>query len=75
MPAGLMVRNRLENKFITEAAFLRLNRAGLAKSGLAAAEVTASGSTPQRSATRRASSSRWTSKPGVPLRSSSRQKK
>ncbi len=41
MPAGLMVRNRLENKFITEAAFLRLNREGLAKSGLAAAEVTA----------------------------------
>ncbi len=28
MPAGLMVRNRLENKFITEAAFLRLSRDG-----------------------------------------------
>jgi M6 family metalloprotease-like protein len=41
MPAGLMVRNRLENKFVTEDAFLRLNRNGLAKSGLAVAEVTA----------------------------------
>jgi M6 family metalloprotease-like protein len=41
MPAGLMVRNRLENKFITEAAFLRLSREGLARSGLAVAEVTA----------------------------------
>ncbi|MCX6560685.1 MAG: peptidase M6 [Candidatus Aminicenantes bacterium] len=41
MPAGLMVRNRLENKFITEDAFLRLSREGLAKSGLAVAEVTA----------------------------------
>jgi len=41
MPAGLMVRNRLENGFITEDQFLRLSREGLALSGLAAAEVTA----------------------------------
>jgi M6 family metalloprotease-like protein len=41
MPAGLMVRNRLENKFISESQILRLNRDGLAKSGLAVAEVTA----------------------------------
>ena len=41
MPAGLMVRNRLENKFITESQLLRLSREGLAKSGLAVAEVTA----------------------------------
>lgn len=41
MPAGLMVRNRLEDKFITETQLLRLNRDGLAKSGLAVAEVTA----------------------------------
>jgi len=41
MPAGLMVRNRLENKFITESQFVRLNRSGLAKTGLAVAEVTA----------------------------------
>ncbi len=41
MPAGLMVRNRLENKFIGPEAFLRLSREGLAKSGLAVAEVTA----------------------------------
>jgi M6 family metalloprotease-like protein len=41
MPAGLMVRNRLENKFIGEEAFLRMSREGLAVSGLAVAEVTA----------------------------------
>ncbi len=41
MPAGLMVKNRLENGFISESQLLRLNRDGLAKSGLAAAEVTA----------------------------------
>lgn len=41
MPAGLMVRNRLENGFITESQLLRLNRDGLAQSGLAVAEVTA----------------------------------
>jgi len=41
MPAGLMVRNRLENKFIGQDAFLRLSREGLAASGLAVAEVTA----------------------------------
>jgi len=41
MPAGLMVRNRLENGFITESQLLRLNRDGLARSGLAVAKVTA----------------------------------
>ena len=41
MPAGLMVRNRLENGFITESQLLRLSREGLAQSGLAVAEVTA----------------------------------
>ncbi len=41
MPAGLMVRNRLENKFIGEADVLSLGRAVLAKSGIAVAEVTA----------------------------------
>ncbi len=41
MPAGLMVRNRLENKFISESQLLRLNRNGLAESGLAVADVTA----------------------------------
>jgi len=41
MPAGLMVRNRLENTFITESDLLVLGRAELAASGLAVAEVTA----------------------------------
>ncbi len=41
MPAGLMVKNRLENGFITEDQLLRLNREGLARTGLAVAEVTA----------------------------------
>ncbi len=41
MPAGLMVRNRLENKFVSESDLLRLTREGLARSGPAAAEVTA----------------------------------
>jgi M6 family metalloprotease-like protein len=41
MPAGLMVRNRLENKFIDESDLLILGRAQLASSGLAVAEVTA----------------------------------
>ena len=41
MPAGLMVKNRLENEFITEAQVLELNRDGLAQSGLAVAKVTA----------------------------------
>jgi M6 family metalloprotease-like protein len=41
MPAGLMVRNRLENKFIDGSALLVLGRDGLAKSGLAVADVTA----------------------------------
>ena len=41
MPAGLMVRNRLENGFIDKSQLLRLSREGLAQSGLAVAEVTA----------------------------------
>ncbi len=41
MPAGLMVRNRLENGFITESQLLNLSRDGLAHSGLAVAQVTA----------------------------------
>jgi M6 family metalloprotease-like protein len=41
MPAGLMVRNRLENKFIDGSMLLTLGRAGLAKNGIAVAEVTA----------------------------------
>jgi M6 family metalloprotease-like protein len=41
MPAGLMVRNRLENKFVEESDLLVLGRAGLARSGIAVAEVTA----------------------------------
>jgi M6 family metalloprotease-like protein len=41
MPAGFMVRNRLENEFITRDQVLMLNRNGLAKSGLAVATVTA----------------------------------
>ncbi|MCJ7628829.1 MAG: hypothetical protein MUO50_10635, partial [Longimicrobiales bacterium] len=41
MPAGLMVKNRLENEFITEADVLDLSREGLAQSGLAVAKVTA----------------------------------
>lgn len=41
MPAGLMVRNRLENKFIDQASLLTLGRDVLARAGLAVAEVTA----------------------------------
>ncbi len=41
MPAGLMVRNRLENGFIGESDLLRLGREGLAETGLAVARVTA----------------------------------
>jgi hypothetical protein len=41
MPAGLMVRNRLENKFIDPPDLLSLGRSALAASGLAVAEVTA----------------------------------
>jgi len=41
MPAGLMVRNRLENGFIDESVLLRLSREGLARTGLAVARVTA----------------------------------
>jgi M6 family metalloprotease-like protein len=41
MPAGLMLRNRLDNAFIDTAQILRLNRNGLAASGLAVARITA----------------------------------
>jgi M6 family metalloprotease-like protein len=41
MPAGLMVRNRLENKFIGESELLTVGRASLAANGPAVAEVTA----------------------------------
>jgi M6 family metalloprotease-like protein len=41
MPAGLMVRNRLENKFIEASDLLSVGRAALAKNGPAVAEVTA----------------------------------
>jgi hypothetical protein len=41
MPAGLMVRNRLENGFIGEPDLLRLSRDGLARTGLAVAGITA----------------------------------
>ncbi len=41
MPAGLMIRDRLANGFITDADLLTLSRDGLAKSGLAVADVTA----------------------------------
>ena len=41
MPAGLMVRNRLENGFITESQLLTLKRESLAQSGPVVAEVTA----------------------------------
>ncbi len=41
MPAGLMVKNRLENEFITQKDVLTLSREGLARSGLAVAKVTA----------------------------------
>jgi len=41
MPAGLMVKNRLENGFIADDDVLTLSREGLAASGLAVARVTA----------------------------------
>jgi hypothetical protein len=41
MPAGLMVKNRLETEFITEDQVLMLSREGLAETGLAVARVTA----------------------------------
>jgi len=41
MPAGLMLRNRLKNGFLTASQVLTLSRDGLAKSGLAVARVTA----------------------------------
>jgi len=50
MPAGLMVRNRLENKFIDESDLLMLGRDSLAKSGLAVAEVTARAVAPRSGA-------------------------
>ena len=40
MPAGLMLRNRMANGFITEEQVFRLSREGLAKSGLAVANIT-----------------------------------
>ncbi|MCH7476336.1 MAG: hypothetical protein IIA27_16955 [Gemmatimonadetes bacterium] len=46
MPAGVMVRNRLETGFITEAQLVTLNRDGLAQSGLAVADVTARAANP-----------------------------
>ena len=41
MPAGLMVRNRLENKFLDESALLTVGRDALAKTGPAVVEITA----------------------------------
>lgn len=41
MPAGLMLRNRLDNAFIDSAQILRLSRDGLVASGLAVARITA----------------------------------
>ena len=41
MPAGLMVKNRIETEFISELQLLRMSRDGLAESGLAVAKVTA----------------------------------
>lgn len=41
MPAGLMLRNRLENRFLTEDQVLTLSREGLASTGLVVARVTA----------------------------------
>lgn len=40
MPAGLMLRNKMKNGFITDEQVLRLNRNGLAQSGLAVADIT-----------------------------------
>lgn len=41
MPAGLMLRNRMVNGFITEDEVITLSRTGLAETGLAVAQVTA----------------------------------
>ena len=41
MPAGLMLRNRMQNEFIDSAQVVTLSREGLAQSGLAVAKVTA----------------------------------
>ncbi len=41
MPAGLMIRNRMECGFIPEGQLLKLSRSGLARSGMVVAEVTA----------------------------------
>ena len=46
MPAGLMVRNRLENKFIEPSDLLTLGRDGLRRAGVAVAEVTARAADP-----------------------------
>jgi len=40
MPAGLMLRNRMVNRFVTEEQVFSLSREGLAKSGLAVANIT-----------------------------------
>lgn len=50
MPAGLMVRNRLENKFLSESDLLRLSREDLAKSGPVVADVTARAVEPRSNA-------------------------
>lgn len=47
MPAGLMLRNRMVNGFITEDQVFRLSREGLAESGLAVADITARAVEPQ----------------------------
>ena len=41
MPAGLMLRNRMVNGFITEDDVITLSRTGLAETGLAVSEITA----------------------------------
>jgi M6 family metalloprotease-like protein len=41
MPAGLMLRNRLNNAFVDTTEILQLSRNGLARSGLAVARITA----------------------------------
>lgn len=48
MPAGLMLRNRMVNGFITDEQVLTLSRDGLARSGPVVAEVTARAAEPER---------------------------
>lgn len=50
MPAGLMLRNRIKNKFLDDQDILRLNRDGLAESGLAVATITARAVAPEKGA-------------------------